>query len=267
MTDPTRLLFSEAIAYFRQKLNIPTDSGNTIQGEEYDWAFSVASVTSAEMLADFRAACDRYIAEGRGFEEFSKDFSEIATRYGWQPPKGQSAAWRANVVGNTNLRLAYAAGQWQQRQDPAVKKLRPGLMWRHRDSPVPRPHHKAMDGRVLDGNDPQWSGFSLPSGIGCRCRLYTVAKPDEGFYNLSDSLPYQLPNGKTTQVPAVKVADKLYPVADPGFFYTPGKSPTSARPAILKQMIERQPPALQKLIRKAIPTKILQRMSKKGFGM
>jgi SPP1 gp7 family putative phage head morphogenesis protein len=262
--DPTRLPFEGAIAYFRQKLNIPTQDWKDIQGAENDWAFAVAGVTNAEMLADFRQALDRYIADGIGFDQFARDFDAIAQNYGWSPKEG--TARKADLVAKTNFRMAYAAGQLQQRQDPVVKRLRPGLMWRHRDSPNFRPHHKAMDGMIFDGNDLQYSGLSAPSGFGCRCRLFSVPAPDRGFDELIDRLPYQFPNGDMGEVPAVSVGDRLYPVADPGFFYTPGTSPKSARPYLFQQMLNRQPPAWQKVIRKAIPTKILQAMTPKGFG-
>lgn len=262
--DPTKLPFDKAIAYFRQKLNIPTQTWKDIQREENDWAFGISAVTNAEMLADFREVLDRYIADGIGFDQFANDFDAIAQSYGWIPKEG--TARKADLIAKTNFRMAYAAGQWQQRQDPAVKRLRPGLMWRHRDSPNFRPHHKAMDGMIFDGNDAQYSGLSAPSGFGCRCRIYFVPAPEEGFDELSDRLPYQFPDGDTGEIPAVRVDDQLYPIADPGFFYTPGASPKSVRPYLFQQMLERQPPSWQKVIRKAIPTKILQAMSKKGFG-
>jgi SPP1 gp7 family putative phage head morphogenesis protein len=250
MPDLTRLPFEDAITYFRQKLNIPTEDSSTIQGEEYDWAFSVAGVMSAEMLADFRAAVERYIAEGKGFAQFASDYQEIAQRYGWEPKQG--VAWRADIAAKTNMRMSYAAGQYQQRQNPEIKKRRPGLMWRWRDSPHPRPHHKAMDGKVFDGNDPQWSGLSLPSGWGCRCRIFSVPAPDDGYFDLSDRLAYKQPSGEIGEVPAVKIEGKLYPIADNGFYYTPGTSPNTLRPAVLEQMIVRQPSALQKMIRGVI---------------
>lgn len=266
MADPdfTKLPFKQAIAYFRRKLNLPANTWKTIQGNENDWAFVIASVTNADMLADFRAAMDRYIADGTGFQQFAKEFKDIAQRYGWEPKQG--VAWRADIAAKTNLRMAYAAGQYQQRQDPTIRKLRPGLMWRHRDSPLERPHHKAMNGKVFDGNDPAWSGFSLPSGYGCRCRLYSVPAPQDGYFDLSDRLPYTLPDGSTAQVPAIRVEDKLYPVADKGFYYTPGTSPQSTRPAILQQMLQRQPPSLQRIIRKALPQRIVQKFLPRGFG-
>lgn len=247
---PTNLPFDKAIAYFRQKLNIPTKDWKTIQGEENDWAFGVAGVTNAEMLQDFSTALDQYIADGIGFDEFKKNFEAIAENYGWQPKQG--IARRADLVAQTNFRMAYAAGQWQQRQDPIVKQQRPGLLWRHRDSPNPRPHHLAMDGMVFDGNDPQYAGMVCPSGYGCRCRLFSVPMPDDGFDKLSDRLPYELPDGDTTEIPAVNVGGTKYAIADPGFFYAPGASPADARDDLLRQMIERQPPEWRKAIREAI---------------
>lgn len=260
--DPTRLSFAEAIAYFAKKLSIPSKDAKAIQGNENDWAFTIAGVTNAEMLADFKSAVQRYLEQGLAFGQFQKDFASVAERYGWKPKEG--VAWRASVTVSTNMRMAYSAGQHQQRQNPAIKKLRPGLMWLHRDSPQFRPHHKAMDRKVFDSE--KYPNLSAPSGYGCRCRLVSVPRPEDGYYDLSDSLPYVLPNGKKTEIPAIPVSGKLYPIADPGFYYAPGQSPISERPAILQQMIQRQPPALQKLIRRAIPQRILQKFLPRGFG-
>lgn len=259
--NPLKLPFKEAIAYFAQKLNVPTKD---VLGEENDWAFAIAGITQAEMLADFRAAVDRYIGEGQSFQQFSKEFGAIAQRYGWQPKQG--VAWRADLVAKTNMRMAYAAGQYQQRQNPEVRKRRPGLMWVHRDSPNFRPHHKALDRKVFDGSDPVYAGLSAPSGFGCRCRLFSVPAPEEGYFELSDRLPYTLPSGKQTEIPALPAEGKLYPVADPGFFYTPGASPKESRPTLLQQMIQRQPPALQRLIRRSLPQRIVQKFLPRGFG-
>lgn len=256
--DPIKLSFSEAIRFFARKLNIPAGD---IQEAENDWAFAIAGVTLAEMLSDFRATADRYIADGRSFGEFKRDFTQIAERYGWQPRQG--VAWRANIVAQTNLRQAYAAGQWQQRQDPIVRAARPGLMWRHRDSPNARPHHAAMDGRVFEASKVDWS---LPSGFGCRCRWFSVPAPDEGYFELSDRLPYARPDGSTVLIPAIAVQDKLMPVADPGFFYQPGQSPISSRPQLLQRMIERQPPTLARLIRRSLPARIVAKFLPQGFG-
>lgn len=243
MTNPIKLPFPEAIAFFRRKLNVPTADWKTIQEAENDWAFGVAGVTNAEMLADFRAACDRYIADGASFVQFAKDYEAIATRYGWKPKQG--IAYRAQVAASTNMRQAYAAGQWQQRQNPAVRRLRPGLKWRHRDSVDYRPHHKMMDGKVFEASKVAWS---LPCGFGCKCRWLSVPKPDGGYFELSNRLPYELPDGKQVKIPAVRVGKALFPVADPGFFHQAGASPVSDRPSLLQRMINRQPEPLRKAI-------------------
>lgn len=245
--DLTKLTFTQAVAYFRRKAAVPTDRWDAIQGAESDWAFSVAAVTNADMLADLRASVDKYIAEGVSFQSFSKDFGKIAERYGW----AGATPWRANLIAATNLRSSYAAGQYQQRQSPAVQRLRPGLKWVHRDSPQARPHHLALDGKVFDGSDPDYARLSAPSGFGCRCRLFSVPAPEEGYFELSDRLPYRELDGSTATVPAIPIPQpgnqppKLYPIADPGFYYAPGAASEDRRPGILAQMIRRQPPALQ----------------------
>ena len=81
-TNPFKLTFKAAVNWFRKRLAIPSKDWKTVQGEENNWAFAISSVQNAEMLADFKAALDRYISEGSDFNQFSKDFKEISERYG-----------------------------------------------------------------------------------------------------------------------------------------------------------------------------------------
>lgn len=257
--NPLKLSFKAAISWFRRRLSIPSKDWKTVQDDENQWAFAVAGIQNAEMLADIRAALDRYLADGTGFQQFSKEFKQISERYGWQPKEG--VAWRANIVASTNLRQAYAVGQLEQRQNPAVKALRPGVKWVHRDSPIPRPHHLALDGKVFDGNDPEYANLTAPSGWGCRCVLRSVPAPRNGYFTLSDRLPYTLPTGETVSIPAIPVAGKLYPIAEKGFYRSPQQSRTDDRIALLKQMIERQPVELRAKILEGLPEEVKGQLS------
>lgn len=255
-SNPFKLSFTAAIAWFRRRISIPSKDWKTIHGEDQNYAFSVSSIQNAEMLSDIRSALDRYIADGTGFNQFSKDFYSIAERYGWQPKQG--VAWRANIVASTNLRQAYAAGQAEQRQKPEVRALRPGLKWVWRDSPCPRPHHLAMDGKVFDANDPVVQGVSLPQGFGCRCRWMSSRKPDDGYFTLSDRLALTLPSGNVVKVGAVPVEGKLYPIAEPGFYRPTGVSRQAQRVEVLRGMIARQPEELQAKILAQLPEDVRQ---------
>ncbi|MBI4738998.1 hypothetical protein HY772_05570 [Candidatus Woesearchaeota archaeon] len=247
--------FQSTIASLRKALNLTSKATSTIQEDQQDWGTALAKITIADMLTDFKAAVDRYRTQGSGFNQFADDFKQVATRYGWQPKNG--AAWRANVTTSTNLRSTYTAAQQQQR-DPS----RPGLEWVHgaaRSPLVPRDHHLALDGKVFDGNDPFWSKFMLPSGYNCTCRWRSVPTPVEGYFELSDRLPYVLPDGRSVEIPAIRIEKELYPVADPGFYFGDGVKLEEVRSVVLQQMVQRQPQPLQQSILKSLPQRILKR--------
>ena len=58
------LPFLEAIAFFRAKLNLPTQRWDDLLGAAHDRAFVVAGAIQADLLADLRAAVDKAIADG-----------------------------------------------------------------------------------------------------------------------------------------------------------------------------------------------------------
>ena len=99
------LPFKEQIAFFRQKLNLPTRSYTDLQGAQHDQAFVVAGAMKADLLADLRTAVDRMVAEGIGFEAFKADFKGIAAKHGWAYTGGSN--WRAQVIYETNLNQSY----------------------------------------------------------------------------------------------------------------------------------------------------------------
>ena len=74
-----------------------------------------------------------------------------------------------------------------------------------------------MDGKVFDGNDPAIQSVNLPQGFRCRCRWQSVRKPEDGYFTLSDRLPYSLPDAETISIPAIPVNGMLSPIAEKGF--------------------------------------------------
>ncbi|HEY9835489.1 MAG TPA: phage minor head protein [Vampirovibrionales bacterium] len=232
-TDPYNLPFVEAIAYFREKVQLPDATWQEILDNLNNWAFFVTGVTNAQLLQDFFEEVERFISTGQTFEEFSTNFEAIATRHGWAAPEGNGA--RAFTVADANLRTAYAAGRYEQMRDPYVMAQRPYWRYRHRDSPNARPHHKALDDKTFSAEEVVKNpALAVPSGFGCRCALFAVRS---------------LPPGQTQPDPvpkiggqvAVKVGNEVMPIADKGWNYMPGdKAP------ITKEMVARLRPELRK---------------------
>ena len=183
MADYGSLSFGEQVAFFRQKVHIPTERWDDLLGAAHDRAFVVAGATKADLLADLHQAVRKGIDEGTTLETFRKDFDALVYRHGWTGWTGEDTpggvAWRTNVIYETNLRTSYAAGRWAQIQE--VKARRPYLLYRHSHGVVrPRPQHVAWDGLVLPTDDPFWRSHYPPNGWGCKCRAFALNDGDLG---------------------------------------------------------------------------------------
>ena len=175
------LPFIEAEAFFKDKLNIPTLAWDELSGAAHARGFMSAGAYQADLLADLREMTDKAITGDMDIREFRKQFRPLVERYGWQL-KGGGPAWRSDLIWRTNIATANAAGRWQQFEASGIDYL----MYMHNDSVLhPRPHHVALDGKILPRTDPFWTRNYPPQGFGCRCRA--VAATEQEF-NEGDSL-------------------------------------------------------------------------------
>ncbi len=253
MPEPSwqKLPFDEAIAFFKQKLPLPTTAWDEIINEAQDWAFTVAGLSKAEFLNDLYQALEKALEQGTTYEEFKQDFDIAAAKAGWQPPKGQEGrwgGWRIQLIYMQNLRGAYAAGRLKQMRDPEVAAARPYWMWRHRDSRVPRPAHLALDGKVFRGDSVFWEMGYPPCGYGCKCSVFALSDRDLRRKGLKVETPptetvtlVDRVTGDRTRVPAINGE----PVVEPGFAHAPGSSTRQQRQKILQRSLARLPQALR----------------------
>ncbi|GAB2927531.1 PBECR2 nuclease fold domain-containing protein [Rheinheimera gaetbuli] len=169
------LPFAEQIAFFRKKLNIPTTSWTDIYSREHDYAFVVAGANRDDLLADFRTAVDKAIADGTTLEQFRKDFDSIVAKYGWDYNGGRE--WRSRVIYETNLFSSYNAGRYEQLQ--AQTAALPYWRYRHSDAvEEPREEHVKWNNLVLRADDPWWRTHYPPNGWGCQCYVEGLTEDD-----------------------------------------------------------------------------------------
>lgn len=202
----------EALAALRTRLArlVPTERWTDLQREAHDRAFVVAGAQSAELLTDLAAAVDQVIAQGRGLEDFRRDFKQIIEARGWSGWTGDGSptgrAWRTQVIYQTNLATTYAAARREQLA---------GLRWwiyRHSHlSREPRAEHLAWDGRIVAATDPWWDTHYPPNGWGCRC--YVTGAPTLAAARLL--------GGRVVGAPTAP--DDTTGI-DPGWDYAPGAS-------------------------------------------
>lgn len=222
MAEYSTLPFAEQIAFFRQKVNVPTVAWTDVYGAEHDQAFMVAGAFKADLLADLRGLVDQVQSQGMLFTDFKRDFAAIAQARGW-PIKGDIGR-RARIVYETNLYQSYNAGREAQMASPELRKRRPYGLYVHRPSPNERPEHKAHHNRVVPLDDPWWKVWSPMNGWGCKCKKFMLSEADVQRRGLTVTkgppIEYRevlvgknSPTQRTVQVPKG---------IDPGFEYRPG---------------------------------------------
>lgn len=218
--EPTGVDFGEAIAYFRQKLNLPTKAWTDLWQAQHARAFVVAGAMKEDLVADLRNAVAKAIEQGTTLAEFRKDFDQIVARHGWSY-KGKRG-WRTGVIYNTNLRMAYAAGKWQQAEQ--LKARRPYLRYVAVLDRRTRPDHRDWHGTVLPMDHPWWKTHYPPNGWGCRCTVQQLGPRDldRYGYQVNDQAPPVAWENRTVRTPQGEVTVQAPKGIDTGFSYNVG---------------------------------------------
>jgi len=224
MSEYKDLPFDEAIEFFKQKINLPTEKWTDLWEGMHSRAFVVAGAMKSELLADLRGAIDEAIKEGTSIQEFRKNFPAIAKKHGWKY-KG-TPGWRSSVIFNTNLTTAYQAGRWKQATDPDIVRTFP--YWRYRtmgDERV-RPEHAMWDNTVLRYDDPWWDTHYPPNGWGCRCEVEEISGRQLEKLKKKEAVSTRAPKDEMIEWTDKSTGEvlKVPKGIDPGWAYNPGKT-------------------------------------------
>jgi hypothetical protein len=239
--------FEEQIAFFRSKINLPTERYDDIKKSAHDRAFIVAGAAKADLLFDLRNAVDKAVTQHASLEDFRSEFRDIVTRHGWTGWTGEGTsageAWRTRIIWDTNLRTSYAAGRWNQLTSPEVRLALPYWRYVHGGSNEPRPQHQHWgDIRLtLPVDHPFWQSHYPPNGWGCSCRVVGEAEipdgaatsPPEGW----DSL-----NSKTGAPDGI----------DKGWDYALGEHVDTSLRSMVQDKLITYPPAIARALGKDI---------------
>jgi hypothetical protein len=228
------LSFEEAIAYLRQKTNVTSTGWTDIWQKANAKAFTVAGATALALVEDFRREVAKALETGTTLQEFRARFAEIVRKHGWDHTG--RPGWRARVIYETNLSMAYSAGRYAQQTEPETLAAFPYWQYVHSGAKHPRKQHLAWNGTVLRADDPFWDWAYPPNGWGCGCRVRPVSEAGlkrqgrTGVDQAPERLPIQTINKKTGEV--LKGSQGV----DFGFDYNPGQTwknaPRSAVPGL-----------------------------------
>jgi SPP1 gp7 family putative phage head morphogenesis protein len=199
-TTPFDLPFNEAIAYFQAKgMTLSPEGWRQVWQDANARAFTVARVTSMDVLTDIRSEVQKALDAGISLGEFKRNLIPTLQKKGWFTPKGETpqvelpdgtirkrlTPWRLETIYRTNLQSAYSVGRYQQMMD--VAQDRPYWQYHAIMDSRTRPAHAAMDGKVYDHRHPIWNTWYPPNGFNCRCFVSTLSARQVAERGLKES--------------------------------------------------------------------------------
>ncbi len=215
----TIIPFKEAIDFYLQKLQIPTEEWRDMQGAIHAKAFTVAGATNAALLNDLHEAVTDAISKGDTLQDFRKKFDATVAKHGWSY-KGKRG-WRTNVIYQNNKNTANAAGRWTQQQ--RVKKTRPYLLYTTAADTRVRPDHERWHYYLLPVDHPFWLTHYPPNGWNCRCKVISLSERDIKRLGLKLTEPADVDLSMIKHADTItgEMVDK-FPGVDLGWDYNPG---------------------------------------------
>ena len=221
--DFAGLVDKAAFEHFKAKKILPGFSHYDVWLYQHSLAFTVAKMMDADMLAEVKDAIEAAQRNGTAFADFKKRLKPYLMAKGWwgeqvmtDPLDGEpklvqlGSTRRLKTIFDTNMRTAFAAGQWQRIQ--ANKKALPYLRYNKSASGHPRDGHKRYYGLVLPVEHDIWKVIFPPNGYGCKCSVSALTKrqaEEEGIGGEPDVEMVEFTNPRTGQ--KVLIPDDITP--------------------------------------------------------
>ena len=268
-----RLPPAEAMAFMDgRQLSAETYHWYDLWREEHQRAFTVSRLARGDLLEALQTSLAKSVAGDLSRRDWIKSTEQLLKNAGWwgttevtDPRTGELLKTRFNharlqLIFDTNVRQAAAAGQWQR----LVRNQRthPYARYVAMDDDRTRPQHRAWHNVTLPLDDPWWSTHRPPNGYRCRCRMIGVTQREYDQGEVLDrpgaetdrKAPIvRAPMAKTAppealrdwRNPATGAIEKIPDGIDPGFDYNPGTTGRSqAFEAMVQAKLARMLPAV-----------------------
>ena len=268
-----RLPPAEAIAYMQgRQLVGETYSAYDLWRDEHERAFTVSRLARADLLEALQGSLAKSVAGDLTRRDWIKSTEKLLQTAGWwgttevtDPRTGELLKTRFDharlqLIFDTNVRQAQAAGQWQRMQRNT--RTHPFARYVTMDDDRVRPLHRAWNNVTLPLDDAWWDTHRPPNGYRCRCRVVGVTQREYDAGVVLDRPGAATDrNAPVRSAPMVKQAPpvdlvewtnpatgqaQLIPAGiDPGFDYNAGTSGRSkAFDAVVQAKLARLSPAV-----------------------
>ncbi|MBF0529807.1 MAG: minor capsid protein, partial [Deltaproteobacteria bacterium] len=179
--------FSDAVKYAQLKgFALSPDGWRDLWRSAHAHAFTVARVTTMDVVQVIKGYVDQALADGTTVRQFQKDLIPCLRQAGWWAESEEQAKItlpggevrkrltmsRLGTIYDTNINVATAVGRWKQFQDTAT--TRPYVEYDGVDDGRTRPAHRALHGKVFRLDDPGLATIAPPNGFRCRCFLSSL---------------------------------------------------------------------------------------------
>jgi len=218
--------FDQAIEYFLGKVPLSHDQVLRLSREARDRAFWISHVNHEGLVEGFYGQVYRALAGGETYADFKRSIHARFDALGYS----RMNPFRLQTVFETNMNLAYSAGNWRAMTADVVKD-RPLGRWHAMMDSRTRPSHAGLHGRVWPLNDPFWETHWPPLDWGCRCTVDSLSAEEARAQGLEVE-------GSTGQVmvepldPVTRDRQPARPLmVDPAWAYNPGQTAWGRPPA------------------------------------
>ena len=261
-----RLTPVEAIEYLQARGRLTqTYSWMDLWHDEHTRQFTVSRLARLDLLKAMQDGITRSVDGDLTRRDWLRDMEQLLRRKGWwgektltDPGTDQALktifdSMRLELIFDTNVRQAYAAGQWQHIE--AAKETHPYVRYVTRRDARVRVQHQLWDNVTLPVGDPFWDTHTPPCDYRCRCRITTMSAAEydkrrsDGRIVTERPLEYEVEfiNRRTGEITRAPVG------VHPAFAYNPGKSAQrdAALAALVDNKLAAAPKALADAARKA----------------
>ena len=278
-----RLRPAEAIAYAQgRELAAETFSAYDLWRDEHSRAFTVSRLARADLLEALQESQKKSVAGDLTRRDWIKSTERLLKDAGWwgtnevtDPRTGEVLKTRFNharlqLIFDTNVRQAQAAGQWQRLL--RNQRTHPYARYVSMDDDRVRPLHRSWHNVTLPLDHPWWSTHRPPNGYRCRCRVIGVTQRDYDAGEVLDRpgaetdrnaplvrspMRKQAPEDGSVEWrnPATGALERIPAGIDPGFDYNAG---TTGRGRAFEEMVEAKLARLSPEVAEAARTRRLR---------